>query len=129
MRQSRPAIIFGVQPIQQGTNGNPTKDVQSVTTQPSNANTIVGSSSLAQKGNFLSALNVKTERMSPWTVESGASNHMTSDLSVFHNYKPCLGNFSVRIADGSFSKVAGTGSVIISKNLTLDSTFSSKFGL
>ena len=45
---------------------------------------------------------------------------MTGDASIFHNYNPCDENFTVKIADGSLSKVAGTGSVIISKNLTLD---------
>ncbi|KAL5567177.1 hypothetical protein UlMin_030341 [Ulmus minor] len=85
------------------------------------SNSIIGFGTLAQKGNFLSALNVKRENLSPWIVDSGASDHMTGDASIFHTYKPCSNNFTVRIADGSLSKVAGTGSVVISKNLTLDS--------
>ena len=42
---------------------------------------------------------------------------------IFHKYKPCSDNLIVRIADGSLSKVAGTSSVVILKNLTLDSVF------
>ncbi|KAL5540397.1 hypothetical protein UlMin_042420 [Ulmus minor] len=75
----------------------------------------------SQKGNFLSALNVKRENLSPWIVDSEASDHMTGDASISHTYKPCSNNFNVRIADGSLSKVGGTGLVVISNNLTLDS--------
>uniref|UniRef100_A0A2P2N9E0 Retrovirus-related Pol polyprotein from transposon TNT 1-94-like beta-barrel domain-containing protein n=1 Tax=Rhizophora mucronata TaxID=61149 RepID=A0A2P2N9E0_RHIMU len=40
---------------------------------------------------------------------------------MFHKYDPCYGNFSVRIVDGSLSRVAGTGSIVISKDLILES--------
>lgn len=53
-------------------------------------------------------------------MDSGASDHMTRDSSILINYKPCSGNLTVRIADGSLSKVSGTGSVVISKDLILD---------
>lgn len=36
---------------------------------------------------------------------------MTRDPNVFHTYKSCHENFSVRIADGLISEVAGTDSV------------------
>ena len=42
-------------------------------------------------------------------------------LQVFINYNPCSDNFTIQIIDGSLSKVVGTGFVVISKNLTLDS--------
>ena len=42
-------------------------------------------------------------------------------LQFFYTYKPCFNKFIVRIANRSLSKVAGIGSVVISKNLTLDS--------
>lgn len=41
-------------------------------------------------------------------------------LQFFINITPCFDNFIVGIDDGSLSKVAGTGSVAISNNLTLD---------
>ena len=40
---------------------------------------------------------------------------------VFPEYTPCHNNSSVRIADGILSRVFGTGSVIISKDITLRS--------
>lgn len=56
-----------------------------------------------------------------WIVDSGASDHMTGNLMVFHEYTPCHDNFSERIADGTLSRVVGTGSVVISKDITLHS--------
>ena len=46
---------------------------------------------------------------------------MTRDEKFFSTYNPCYKNLTERIADGSLSKVAGTGSVRVSKNITLDS--------
>ncbi|RVX10632.1 hypothetical protein CK203_016941 [Vitis vinifera] len=93
---------------------------------PAPAPTVVGTGSLAQKGNFLGALNVKKEKLSPWIIDSGASDHMTGDEKLFSTYNPCYKNLTVRIADGSLSKVAGTGSVRVSKNITLDSVLDSR---
>ena len=46
---------------------------------------------------------------------------MTRDPNLFNQYSPCTGNFFVRIADGSLSKIAGIGFVIILEDLTLNS--------
>lgn len=46
---------------------------------------------------------------------------MTGDITVFNEYNTCQNGTSVRIADGSCSKVAGVGSVVISKDITLNS--------
>lgn len=46
---------------------------------------------------------------------------MTGDLVVFDSYSPCQNNLTVRIPDGTLSKVMGKGSVIISQNITLSS--------
>ena len=54
-------------------------------------------------------------------MDSGASDHMIGDARIFSTYSPCHENFYVRIADGSLSRVTGTGSMVISKNLTLNS--------
>ena len=58
--------------------------------------------------------------MSPWMVDSKGSNHMSENINIFHKYSPCHENFTTKIVDGSLSKVAGIGSIIISNNLTLD---------
>nr|CAN83808.1 hypothetical protein VITISV_026963 [Vitis vinifera] len=69
----------------------------------------------------LEALQKIQENYTTWIVDSGASDHMTGNLMVFHEYTPCHNNSSVRIADGTLSRVFGTGSVIISKDITLHS--------
>ena len=46
---------------------------------------------------------------------------MTGDRSLFSSYSPCSNNLTVRIVDGSCSKVAGTGIVYISPTLILKS--------
>lgn len=71
---------------------------------------------LAQKGTFLNALNVRKETGNLWIVDSRPSG----DATIFHSYKPCHDTDSVRIADGSLSKVTGVGSIIISSSLTLN---------
>ncbi|RVW28765.1 Retrovirus-related Pol polyprotein from transposon RE1 [Vitis vinifera] len=46
---------------------------------------------------------------------------MTGDAAILQNYKPSNGHSSVHIADGSKSKIAGTGSIKLTKDLYLDS--------
>ncbi|RVW83827.1 hypothetical protein CK203_041813 [Vitis vinifera] len=59
--------------------------------------------------------------MRSWIVDTGASDHMTGDAAILQNYKPSNGHSSVHIADGSKSKIAGTGSIKLTKDLYLDS--------
>ncbi|RVX17491.1 Retrovirus-related Pol polyprotein from transposon TNT 1-94 [Vitis vinifera] len=87
----------------------------------SSSNQVIGSGTLAHKGNFLSAFTAGKKRKKPWIVDSGASDHMTGDATIFDTYSSCPNNLTVRIADGSLSKVAGTGSVVLSRDLTLNS--------
>ena len=54
-------------------------------------------------------------------MDSGASDYMTEDTIIFDTYSSCPNNLTVRIADGSLSKVVGTGSVVLSNDLTLNS--------
>ena len=89
--------------------------------QQNPAHSTIGTSSLAHKGNYLSALSVNSEKTGPWIVDSGASDHMMGDTTLFHNCSLSRDNFTVKITDGSLSKVAGTGSITISEDLTLNS--------
>ena len=83
--------------------------------------TTIGTASVAHKGIFSHALIVRQENHTTWIVDSGASDHITGNLMVFHEYTPCHNNSSVQIADGTLSRVFGTGSIIISKDITLHS--------
>ena len=95
--------------------------LQKLINQQQSSNTsVIGTRSLAHKGTFLNTLSATREKISPWIVDSGASDHMTGDARIFNTYIPCHENFSIRIANGSLSRVTGTGSVVISKNLTLN---------
>ena len=82
---------------------------------------MIGTGSLAQTGNLISALNVKQVKQWSWIVDYGASDHMMGDVSILRNYKPSNEGLIVRIVDGSLSKVVGIGSVCISNQLTLNS--------
>ena len=76
---------------------------------------------ITQKGTFSHALNTSKGKRKSWIVDSGASDHMTGDITVFDNYSPCHDHSTVRIADGTLSKVVGKGSVVISEDITLNS--------
>ena len=82
--------------------------------------TPTSSATLAQSGNPLKALSVKQVKRS-WFVDSGASDHMTIDASLLMNLKNCQEGHTIKIANGSISKVTGIGSAKISNSLILNS--------
>ncbi|KAJ7976083.1 Retrovirus-related Pol polyprotein from transposon TNT 1-94 [Quillaja saponaria] len=57
----------------------------------------------------------------PWNIDLGATDHMTSSSNLFFVYFPCFGKAKVRIADGSLSSVSGKGSVHRSSSMSLSS--------
>ncbi|KAJ9682590.1 hypothetical protein PVL29_018499 [Vitis rotundifolia] len=59
-------------------------------------------------------------QITPWIIDSGASNHMTDAHHLFSIYSPYAGNLKVKIADGTLSPVAGKGSIRISESITLN---------
>ena len=84
-----------------------------------NALTPAGTALVAQKGNLSTLFNAKRSNPQSWIVDSGSSNHMTGDITVFSQYFPCRNNNTMRITDGTLSKVVSIGSVTISENITL----------
>ena len=54
------------------------------------SSTTLSSSSLAHKGTFLTALST-TSHITPWIIDSGASDHMTDAHHLFSTYYPCAG--------------------------------------
>ena len=83
--------------------------------------TIISTGSVAQRGNIPSALHVSHHSLTPWIVDSGASDHMTGDKNLFSSFSPCTKDMTVRIADGTCSQVIGKGTVHISQDLILHS--------
>ncbi|KAL6322028.1 hypothetical protein AAG906_003171 [Vitis piasezkii] len=75
---------------------SPLLSVQSQT--GSSSNQVISSGTLAHKGNFLSAFTAGKKRKKPWIVDSGASDHMTGDATIFDTYSSCPNNLTVRIA-------------------------------
>ncbi|KAH7657123.1 RNA-directed DNA polymerase protein [Dioscorea alata] len=84
---------------------NPTCSM--TTSGTSLSNSLLVSSLLCSRSNLI------------WIIDSGASDHMTSNFSLFCSYRPCAGNRSVNIAGGSFSVIAGVGDIKIPSALTL----------
>ena len=76
---------------------------------------------IAQKGTVPTAFLVNKSTSSTWIVDSGASDHMTGNRALFHEYTLSRDNFRLRIVDGTLSQVAGTGSIKIMKDLLLNS--------
>ncbi|KAI5406952.1 hypothetical protein KIW84_053271 [Lathyrus oleraceus] len=42
-----------------------------------------------------------------WIVDSEASDRMTGESTLFSSYSPCADNQKIKIADDSFSAIAG----------------------
>lgn len=113
--------VPGIDKVNAATETSPFSKEQMELLQKLIAGTNIGTASVVQKGNVLNALNTSRGRTTSWIVDSGASDHMTGDITVFKKYFPCQDNSTVRIADGTTSRVFGRGSVVISKDIMLDS--------
>jgi hypothetical protein len=75
----------------------------------------VAHSGIVGKAHVFSA----TSKNSTWIVDTGASDHMTSDYSQLQSLFPSPQTI-ISTANGSTSPITGVGSVILSKNITLD---------
>ena len=90
-------------------------DPQPVSDAPSTSN-------FAQSGTYHSAHHVSTTSGElPWIIDSGATDHMTGMASIFSSYTVCSGRDKIRVADGTFSSIAGKGTISASPNITLSS--------
>ena len=54
-------------------------------------------------------------------MDCGATDHMAGSSNLFSTYNPCSGQHRFKIADGSFSIVAGKSSIVVAKGLILES--------
>lgn len=64
-------------------------------------NSVIGTSSLAEKGHSLNDFATPKQKSGSWIVESSVSDHMTGDASILQNFTNCSEEFFVRIANGS----------------------------
>lgn len=69
--------------------------------------------SIAHTGKEITRMNALLCFSAPWIIDNGASDHMTNSSNLFNSYIPCSGNEKVRIADGTFSSIAGKGLIKI----------------
>ena len=74
-----------------------------------NSSFSIPSVSLVQKSNEPNVLSCCLKLFTPWIIDLGAFDHMTSSSHLFESYSPCSGNENVRIVNGSFSSIAGKG--------------------
>ena len=78
--------------------------------------------SLAQQGACFhsNSLNVsKTNKDDLWILDSGATNHISHDLTIFDTYKPLGIPKHITIANGTFIPIKGQGKVILSPILPI----------
>ncbi|PON76782.1 hypothetical protein TorRG33x02_242210 [Trema orientale] len=62
---------------------------QPTVSQPNPAQTYVGTGFVAEQGNFYTALSSQSKKNNSWIVDSGASDHITGNPSLFHTSKLC----------------------------------------
>ena len=62
-------------------------------------------------GTAIASIVAPSTKTEPWIIDSGASDHMTGTRSFVYDYSPYLGGQLVKIVDGSFTHVAGVGTV------------------
>lgn len=86
-----------------------------------NQNTATGSCSVAQTGSIFALNAFEMNCSHAWIIDSGASDHMTSFSNLFSTYTTCSGQQKIMVADGSFSPIAGKGTVQIFSSLVLKS--------
>lgn len=88
-----------------------------------NSNFLSGtpSGSVAQTGDssIPSSINCTSNMGVTWIIDSGSSDHTTSLSSLFKTYSPCSGSEKIRIADGTFSVIAGKRNITLYKNIDL----------
>ena len=78
----------------------------------------IATGSIAHKGNPLHVFTTKISYLL-YGLLIRAFDHMTGNSALLTNFQPCDKDWKVRIVDGSLSKVAGIGSIVLSTSFTL----------
>ena len=75
--------------------------------------------SLAQIGNPTACLSQSSTSVGPWVFDSGATDHMSGNTSLFSHMNRSSSLPHVTIANGSTTSVEGIGSARLSPNISL----------
>lgn len=79
-----------------------------------------GSTSVTQSGNIGSALNSRRDKSKDsWVVDSGATDHMSTESNLFSTYNPNPSKPCILTTDGSPIMVSGEGRVPITSSMSL----------
>jgi hypothetical protein len=70
--------------------------------------------------NVVRGLTTKTSVDKTWIVDSGVSQHMILDPTVFKFYKRLSGKEEVQTADGTFCSIVGIGNVTCTIHLEIE---------
>ena len=76
--------------------------------------------SFAQSGNLIACLS-QSSTLGPWVLDSGASDHISGNSSLFSHFNHSKSFSSVTLADGTKSIVKAVGHANPLPNLSLDS--------
>lgn len=60
---------------------------------------------VAQTDNYLFVVTTKTSKSRIYTVDSGTSDHMLGDISLFYDFKFCMEDIFAKVANNSLIKV------------------------
>ncbi|KAL8101714.1 hypothetical protein AgCh_033561 [Apium graveolens] len=93
--------------------------LQKLLNKEQSKSSLIGNGSVAQKGTTHHALNATKDYDTSWIVDSGASEHMTGNPTLFHSYQTCFEKHKIKIADESFSHIAGKGKIILPNNMVV----------
>ena len=59
----------------------------------------------------LQAYLTSSSRVTSWIIDSGATDHMTNNISSIHDFIPKVANHEVSVANGSTAPVIGSGKI------------------
>ena len=88
-------------------------------TSASALSSFVHSDNFARLGNSQLVSAFMSHSTLPWIIDSGASDHMTSQSNLFSSYIPCISPDKVKIIDGTFLPVSEKGLVHTTPSLSL----------
>lgn len=74
-----------------------------------NSTQVTDTCSMAHPGNSYTLNGSFENHSNTWIINSGAFEHMTSYSNFFSTYSTCSGKQNIKVADGSFSAIAGQG--------------------